>query len=316
MRFLSYLSAYMYLCAVMNKQCHYSFRNLAVSHFVAIVIVGIWGLTFISTKLLIGKGMSPHEIFLLRFAMAYAGMWFLSSRRLWADNWRDECWLLLGGMTGGSFYFLTENTALEYTLATNVSFLVCTTPLLTTLLASLIYKKERLTRTLVSGSLMALAGVALVVCNGHFVLRLSPLGDLLSLLASLSWAFYSLIMRRMAHRYDVTFITRKIFFYGVLTILPFFAFRPWRFDVAQLFEPSILFNLLFLGVLASLVCFAVWNVVLKRLGTVRASNYIYLNPVFTLAGSAAVLGERLTPMAWAGVLLILGGVYWASRQKR
>ena len=60
--------------------------------------------------------------------------------------------------------------------------------------------------------------------------------------------------------------------------------------------------------LASLVCFAVWNVVLKRLGTVSASNYIYLNPVFTLVGSALVLDERLTPMAWAGVVLILGGV--------
>ena len=90
--------------------------------------------------------------------------------------------------------------------------------------------------------------------------------------------------------------------------------RPWQFEVSRLLDLSVLCHLLFLGVLASLVCFAVWNVVLKRLGTVRASNYIYLNPVFTLAGSALVLGERLTPMAWAGVLLILGGVYGAGRK--
>ena len=278
-------------------------RGLAAFHLVAVVVVGIWGLTFISTKLLIGQGMSPHEIFLLRFLVAYVGIWFLAPRRLWAESWRDELWLLLGGVTGGSFYFLTENTALEYTLATNVAFLVCTTPLLTTLLSLALYKKVKATRGLIGGSLMALAGVALVVCNGHFVLRLSPMGDLLSLLASLSWAVYSLVMRRMADRYDVTFITRKIFFYGVLTILPVF------------FDTAVLFHLLFLGVLASLVCFAVWNVVLKRLGTVPASNYIYLNPVFTLIGSAVVLDERLTPMAWAGVVLILGGVYWAGRQK-
>lgn len=253
---------------------------------------------------------------MLRFSIAYVGIWFLSHRRLWADTWRDELWLLLGGVTGGSFYFLTENTALEYTLATNVSFLVCTTPLVTTLLALAIYKKEKATRSLIAGSLTALAGVALVVCNGHFVLRLSPVGDLLSLLASLSWAFYSLIMRRMADRYEAAFITRKIFFYGVLTILPAFLVRPWQFGVSRLLDTSVLCQLLFLGVVASLVCFAVWNVVLKRLGTVRASNYIYLNPVFTLVGSALVLGERLTPMAWAGVLLILGGVYWAGRGKR
>lgn len=290
--------------------------NLLVFHLTAVVIVGIWGLTFISTKLLIGRGLTPQEIFVLRFSIAYAGIWLLSRRKLWADTWRDELWLALGGVTGGSFYFLTENTALEYTLATNVSFLVCTTPLMTTLLSLAIYRKEKATRTLIGGSLTALAGVALVVCNGHFVLRLSPIGDLLSLLASLSWAFYSLIMRRMADRYDVTFITRKIFFYGLLTILPAFLVRPWQFDVSHLLDTSVLSHLLFLGVLASLVCFAVWNVVLKRLGTVRASNYIYLNPVFTLIGSALVLGERLTPMAWAGVVLILAGVYGAGRKKK
>ena len=204
---------------------------------------------------------------------------------------------------------------LEFTLATNVSFLVCTTPLLTALLSLGLYRDVKATRGLIGGSLVALAGVALVVCNGHFVLRLSPAGDLLSLLAALSWAVYSLVMRRMGGRYDVVFITRKIFFYGVLTILPVFLVRPWQFDVSCLLDTSVLFHLLFLGVLASLVCFAVWNVVLKRLGTVQASNYIYLNPVFTLAGSALVLGERLTPMAWMGVALILGGVYWAGRGK-
>lgn len=291
-------------------------RGVAAFHAVAVVIVGIWGLTFISTKLLIEAGMTPQEIFLLRFLMAYIGIWFLSKGKLWADRWQDELWLLAGGVTGGSFYFLTENMALEYTLATNVSFLVCTTPLVTTLLSLLLYKKERATKALIGGSLTALAGVALVVCNGHFVLRLSPTGDLLSLLASFSWAVYSLIMRRMADRYEAVFVTRKIFFYGVLTILPVFAFRPWQFEVSRLLEPSVLFHLLFLGVLASLACFAVWNVVLKRLGTVRASNYIYLNPVFTLTGSAIVLGERLTPMAWVGMALILGGVYWAGRKKK
>lgn len=291
-------------------------HSLAVFHLIAILIVGIWGLTFISTKLLIGYGMTPQEIFFLRFLMAYIGIWFISRhRKLWSNSWKDEFMLLLGGVTGGSFYFLTENTALEYTLATNVSFLVCTTPLITTLLSLALFKQMKATWNLIGGSLMALTGVALVVCNGHFVLRLSPTGDLLSLLASLSWAFYSLIMRQMTDRYEVTFITRKIFFYGVLTILPVFAVRPWQFALSRFAEPTILFHLLFLGVLASLICFAVWNIVLKKLGTVRASNYIYLNPLFTLIGSAIVLGERLTPMAWAGMALILGGVYWAGRLK-
>lgn len=285
-----------------------------IYHLIAILTVGIWGLTFISTKVLIEHGLSPQEIFLLRFLMAYLGIWFISPRKLFADNWKDELWLLWGGVTGGSFYFFTENTALEITLATNVAFIVCTAPLLTTILSLLIYKKEKATAGLVGGSLLALVGVALVVYNGHFILKISPLGDFLTLLAAFSWAFYSLIMKKMSGRYRTTFITRKIFFYGILTILPAFILHPWQFSLSGLWQPAVWMNLLFLGVLASLVCFVVWNIILKQLGTVRASNYIYLNPLFTLVGSAVLLDEQFTVMSLMGAMLILGGVYWAGKR--
>ena len=285
-----------------------------IYHLIAILTVGIWGLTFISTKVLIEHGLSPQEIFLLRFLMAYLGIWFISPRKLFADNWKDELWLLWGGVTGGSFYFFTENTALEITLATNVAFIVCTAPLLTTILSLLIYKKEKATAGLVGGSLLALVGVALVVYNGHFILKISPLGDFLTLLAAFSWAFYSLIMKKMSGRYRTTFITRKIFFYGILTILHAFILHPWQFSLSGLWQPAVWMNLLFLGVLASLVCFVVWNIILKQLGTVRASNYIYLNPLFTLIGSAVLLDEQFTVMSLMGAMLILGGVYWAGKR--
>lgn len=288
--------------------------NNYIYHLIAILTVGIWGLTFISTKVLIEHGLSPQEIFLLRFLMAYLGIWFISPRKLFADNWKDELWLLWGGVTGGSFYFFTENTALEITLATNVAFIVCTAPLLTTILSLLIYKKEKATAGLVGGSLLALVGVALVVYNGHFILKISPLGDFLTLLAAFSWAFYSLIMKKMSGRYRTTFITRKIFFYGILTILPAFILHPWQFSLSGLWQPAVWMNLLFLGVLASLVCFVVWNIILKQLGTVRASNYIYLNPLFTLIGSAVLLDEQFTVMSLMGAMLILGGVYWAGKR--
>ena len=285
-----------------------------IYHLIAILTVGIWGLTFISTKVLIEHGLSPQEIFLLRFLMAYLGIWFISPRKLFADNWKDELWLLWGGVTGGSFYFFTENTALEITLATNVAFIVCTAPLLPTILSLLIYKKEKATAGLVGGSLLALVGVALVVYNGHFILKISPLGDFLTLLAAFSWAFYSLIMKKMSGRYRTTFITRKIFFYGILTILPAFILHPWQFSLSGLWQPAVWMNLLFLGVLASLVCFVVWNIILKQLGTVRASNYIYLNPLFTLIGSTVLLDEQFTVMSLMGAMLILGGVYWAGKR--
>ena len=150
--------------------------------------------------------------------------------------------------------------------------------------------------------------------NGHFVLKISPLGDFLTLLAAFSWAFYSLIMKKMSGRYRTAFITRKIFFYGVLTILPVFLVHPWQFSLSGFLQPAVWMNLLFLGVLASLICFVVWNMILKKLGTVRASNYIYLNPLFTSIGSAVLLDERFTVISLMGAMLILGGVYCAGRR--
>ena len=283
-------------------------------HLIAILTVSIWGLTFIATKVLIGYGLTPQEIFFYRFLIAYAGIWIISPKRLFANRWKDEFWLMAGGIFGGSLYFFTENTALGITQASNVSFLICTAPLLTTILSLLFYKSEKATKGLIGGSLLALAGVGLVVFNGSVILKISPVGDLLTLLAALSWAFYSLIIRKMTRRYPTVFITRKIFFYGVLTILPAFLLHPLQPDFDILLKPIVLSNLLFLAVLASLICYVLWNVVLKQLGTVRASNYIYLNPLVTMVASMMILQEQITLFALIGAGCIVCGVYLAERK--
>lgn len=284
-------------------------------HLIAILTVVIWGLTFIATKVLINHGLTPQEIFFYRFLIAYIGIWAISPKRLFAASLKDELWLAAGGIFGGSLYFFTENTALDITQASNVSFIICTAPLLTTILSLLFYhKSEKATKGLVGGSLLALVGVGLVVFNGSVVLKLSPVGDLLTLLAALSWAFYSLVIKRMTGHYPTVFITRKIFFYGVLTILPAFLLQPLQPDFGMFLQPVVLSNLLFLAVLASLVCYVLWNVVLKQLGTVKASNYIYLNPLVTMVASVIILHEQITWITLMGAACIILGVYLAEKK--
>ena len=139
-------------------------------HLIAILVVAIWGLTFISTKVLINHGLTPQEIFLYRFLIAYLGIWVISPKRLFAGNWKDELWLMAGGFFGGSLYFFTENTALGITQASNVAFIICTAPLLTTILSLLFYQSEKATKGLIYGSILALIGVGLVVGCLVFVL--------------------------------------------------------------------------------------------------------------------------------------------------
>ena len=149
--------------------------------------------------------------------------------------------------------------ALEYAPASNVSLIVCTAPVWTAVLLSLLYRGERMTRRQAVGSALAFAGMVLVVLNGRFVLRLSPRGDMLALSAALLWMVYSLVIKRIGGRYPAVFITRKVFFYGLLTILPVFVFQPFSITSEVLARPAVWGNLLFLGIVASMLCYVLWN---------------------------------------------------------
>ncbi|MGN0202288.1 MAG: DMT family transporter [Candidatus Cryptobacteroides sp.] len=292
-------------------------------HILAIVIVAIWGLTFISTKVLLQAGLSPEEIFLVRFSIAYFGMLLFclpgrkgespGAGRLFCSSLKDELLLMLAGVMGGSLYFWSENTALQYTLASNVSFIVCTTPLVTAFLYALI-RKERLGRMTLVGGLISLSGIAMIAFSGAEGFHLGFIGDSLAMLASLSWAVYTIVTDALLKKYPSAMVSRKVFFYGMLTIIPLLMVKGWHFPLGGFLEAKVLLNVLFLAVVASLGCYALWNAVIRRLGTVGSSNYIYLNPLFTLMGATFILGERLTPVAVCGCVITLLGVWLASRR--
>ena len=294
-------------------------------HLVAFITVAIWGSTFVFTKLLLLSGLTPAQIFTLRFIIAYVLLlvYELSTHRfsLLASTWRDELLMVALGVTGGSLYFLTENSSMNYTTTTNTSLIVSLSPLVASFLISLFYQSQRLNQVQAVGSLMAALGVIVVVLNGHFVLHLSPLGDSLAFGAALCWGFYSLLMIPANQRYDTHFITRKVFFYGLLSMIPYYLFRPgetWIFtpSVLHFFTLSTLLNLLFLSIVASMLCFLVWNWVLKKLGAVIATNYVYFNPVTTILFAWAILSEQITVWFLLGTFLILTGMMMADKHKK
>ena len=277
-------------------------------HLIAVGAVAVWGTTFVNTKVLYNSGLTPSEIFFLRFLIAYVAIWFISPRKLFANSWRDEGLMLLLGITGGSLFFVAENSAVGLTYVNNVSFITSTSPLITVILGIVFVKSIKATWTLITGSLIALLGVGIVIFNGSFILHLNPWGDLLALLTAVCWAVYSLLMKAVSSKYSAVFITRKIFFYGLVTVLPMFLIDPWTATFSMLMTPKVVLNLLFLGLIASFLCFALWTVVIARLGVMTASNYQYLNPITTVVASAIFLSEPMTAIAYMGSALILIGV--------
>ena len=301
-------------------------------HVLAFMTMALWGVTFVSTKTLINQRLTPAQIFTIRFIIAYIGLLPVClirggrNKRAFSQSLRDEFLFLVMGISGGSLYFLTENTALSYTQACNVSFIVCIAPLLTILLTLLIKKlfrgpivdgledvKVRL--PLIAGTVIALTGMAMVVFDGNS-LNLSPKGDILAFMAALSWAVYSQLSGQMAERYGTLYATRKVFFYGLLTIIPVLILSDNSNLAAVEFDNiKVWGNLLFLSTIASLFCFVLWNRILIAIGNVTATNYVYLNPVFTLMGAILFLSESMTLISGIGSAMILGGVILSGVKK-
>lgn len=286
-----------------------------IYHILAILTSAIWGTTFISSKLLLQEGLSPAAIMILRFVLAYVLMLPFVRGKWFCKSLKDELLMVLLGISGGSLYFLLENTALVYTQASNVAIIIAATPLLTMLTVNLLDRGKGASKRLYGYSLMSLAGVALVILNGNFVLKLNPIGDLLTFGAVVTWVIYSIIIAKVQERYSSWMITRKIFFYGVVTLLPYFLIEPWDVTWEMMSRPMVWGNIAYLGVLASLGCYMTWNIVIKRLGAVDATNYLYINPIVAMITANLLLGERITPLAIAGTALILVGVYLAERKK-
>lgn len=281
----------------------------------AIAIVAVWGLTFISTMKLLGH-FRPAQIFLIRFAIAYAGMWCFSHKRLFSFSLKDELRLAGAGIMGGSLYFYAENTALQVShQAGCISFIVCTTPLVTSILAVSLHKKNsRMTLPLAAGSIIALSGIEMVMLNGSVFEGIPVIGYILAMVASLTWAIYTILIGDLSEQYDSAFVSRKVFFYGLLTIIPVLLVEGDRFDFKQLLIPEVYINIMFLSLIASLGCYALWTPIIKKLGPVKSSNYIYLNPVFTMLGAILLLGEKMTALSLAGSAITLLGVWIAGRK--
>ena len=287
-------------------------NSLAFYHLLALLTVIIWGTTFVATKVLLQHGLGPIDIMFYRFLLAYFCLLVISHKRLWADNWKDEGMLMLAGLTGGTLYFIAENTAIGISQASNVALLVCTTPIFTALLTHFIYK-EPLRKNMMIGSIIALIGVGLVVFSGSVILKINPLGDFLSIMASLMWAVYCLILKPLGNRYPTVFITRKVFLYSILSLLVYFLFDPLCMQADVLLQPVVMYNLLFLGIVASMLCFIAWNTAVKALGPSHTANYIYIQPMSTLVLSSIILSEVITLTSLIGAVCIIGGIYLAEK---
>ncbi len=288
-----------------------------VGHLFAILTVVVWGSCYVLTKNLLRAGFTPTQITPIRMALAYVALLVMRPRFLRLPL-RDELMFVLIGVMGGSFYFFLQNTALDHTLAANVSILVSLSPIFTVVLAQFFSRRnEKLGLFVYIGSLVAIAGVVLVVLNGSLNFHLNPLGDLLALAAGLAWAVYSILIKKYTERYDNFIVTRRVMLWAFLTGVPLMLLTSGIPDLTPLFtRTDALLSWLFLGILGNAVCFAIWNIAFQRLGVVVTNNYLYASPFVTMVVGWLLLNEKISLMGIIGAVLITLGVFLAQREKK
>lgn len=282
--------------------------NRLKGHLAVLLTVVIWGTTFISTKVLL-KDFQPVEILFFRFVIGFLALLAACPRRFRGTGRKRELTFAAAGLCGVCLYYLMENIALTCTMASNVGIIISVAPFFTAVLSRLTLKQEEKLRPgFFAGFGVAMAGIALISINGS-ALHLNPAGDFLALLAAFLWACYSILTRKISvYGYHTILTTRRIFFYGILFMIPalfLFGFQP---GLERLSSPVPLLNLLFLGLGASALCFVTWNFGVRVLGAVRTSVYIYLVPVITVAASVLILREPFTWMSGLGTVLTLAGL--------
>lgn len=279
-----------------------------LGHILCSISVVIWGTTFISTKVLL-QDFTPVEILFFRFLLGLAALYIACPRLLRGTTLIQEGFLALAGLSGVTLYYLFENISLTYTTASNVGVIVSTAPFFTVLLSHLLRQGDKLTVTFLTGFLFAIAGIGLITFTDISQLHLNPFGDFLAVTAAALWAVYSVVMKKVnSYGYPILLITRRIFLYGLLFMLPALFRLPFSPDISRMREPAALGNFLYLSIGACAACFAIWNYALKLLGTMTASVYIYAIPVITILASSLLLQEAMTPSVILGTLLTLAGL--------
>lgn len=280
-------------------------------HFLAFLTVFFWGLTFLSTKHL-EDTLTAFEILFIRYFIAYFALWAAYPKRLPVKNIKEEGMFFLCGITGATVYQYLENLSISYTNASSVSFIVGTAPFFTALLAFFVLK-EKLGLSRIFGMFVSIGGIFLI-CFGDSLSEGTGLtGDLIMLSGVILWAIYSIAIKKVsAWGYSDVLVTRRIFFYSVVVMIPFMIPKLGSLPYADIVRPDIGLNLLFLAIIASALCFATWNTAVKELGPTVTATYLFISPIITLLAEIILTDKKATVPALIGMALTLIGLFIAE----
>ncbi len=272
-------------------------------------VAAVWGINFSVVKYALGD-FHPLSFTVVRFALAaiflfsvirFRGQPMLIERR-------DRAAVIKLGLLGITFYNIFFMVGLKYTTASHSALLISLSPLMGALI-EVASGRETVRRPLVLGLILATIGVALIIRSRGAIGfdKDMVLGDVLTLCASLLWAFYTIEARPLLQRYSAITVTAWSVAAGTVLLLPFsigdIAAQSWL-------EPSLTAwgALAFAAFIAAGVAYSLWYEGVKRIGVTRTMVYHYLMPFVAVVFAALFLHERIGASQIIGGIAVLAGV--------
>ena len=291
----------------------------AKAHVSLLVVVVLWAGSFSVIKKLLDDGVAAGDIAILRYAIAAPGFAYIlwRARGLPGLTRADAARVAAAGLLVVVGYHMSLNVGTRYTTSGVAALVVALAPGLTMLLAFAL-GLDRISLRRVVGLAVAFTGVAIVVASqvgaGNELSFESAKGPLIVLGAPLAFALYNVILKPLLGRHDLLALTAATSLVGTVGLTPFV--RGSTFDTVADASASDAALLLYLGVLATLLGYILWNAGLKGLGPTRAVTYAYAIPPLAVTFGAIFVDEPVTVWLALGGALVVGGIATAQGMQR
>ncbi|MCX7920761.1 MAG: DMT family transporter [Clostridia bacterium] len=287
------------------------FRDGKKDYYLSVALIMLpvifWAYSFISTKIVLTE-LSPASIAFFRqiIAAVILLLWLLFTRSFVPVRLKDLGFIAASGFFGIVLYFIFENTGIKYTTASNASMIVASVPIFTLISEALLFK-QKINLKMVLCIILSILGVYLVITvNGTLDLSSSTLvGNLLVIAAMIAWVVYTIFNKSLSEKYPSIVITA---YQTVASIFLFIPFVIHEVDSWKVPSPVSLVNLIYLGVLCSAASYFFYIYASKRLGPTVSSAFLNFIPVFSVIFGYFVLGEKLTVVQIAGMVLIMASI--------
>ncbi len=259
--------------------------------------------------------VAPLELVWLRYLVAIVALLIVGF--VTQQNWRIEkryfLLIIAIGIIGNAISIVTQETGTMLSSAQMGAIITSSTPAFMVIFARLLLK-ERLTLKKILSVCLATVGVFLIVGVGHLDVS-SKLGGIWLLIAALTWALMSVLVKRLPSDYSQIVVTTYSILVALIVLTPFVLPRLHEINISQMSHPTIWGGLLYLGIVSTAGGFLLWNRGLQMLNASSGGIFFFFQPVVGTLLGWLILGETIGVMFWIGSILILIGVLFVIKQQ-